>query len=380
MLADTFDSFDESTLGNFQESTLGARTGIAGQLFGGGTYTFRGDTAVSLKRISRFDPAVPEWNQIGVGLSSGSITDAIDFNGNLVICGSFTHILSGQNAVNIMSIDSDETFSALGKGFNSICLGVNVINGKLYACGFFTFNSDFSTSLKRIAVYDPDTDTWSQVGSGADGTVTRLRNRAAGGVYAVGDFNTIDGVSADSIATFDGTTFSQFSADALTIAIEDVAEVDGETVIGGRWVSLLGDGDINDVAIFSGGSWKKMNTGFDGGSTVFVLGVHNAELYAGGDFQLDGSTSKTLRRFAKWDGSTWEEVDGSFQTGGSQVFAITTFNDNLHVSGRLQTAGGSALAINHVTALESGSWAKLATGFDPSNSNCRALLVTEVFD
>jgi len=103
-------------------------------------------------------------------------------------------------------------------------------------------------------------------------------------VYAGGNFTTADGVSANRIAKWDGSTWS-----------------------------ALGSGMNN---------W------------VFALAASGSGLYAGGAFTAAGSAS--ANSIAKWDGSTWSALGSGM---GSWVRGLAVSGDALFAGGQFTTAG-----------------------------------------
>ena len=96
-------------------------------------------------------------------------------------------------------------------------------------------------------------------------------------------------------------------------------------------------------------------------SNVYVLGVYNGELIAGGNFITAGGVS--ANRMAKWNGTSWAPLGSgisaspSFQTG---VYSLTIFNNELVVSGEFTVAGG--VPVNHIAKWNGTSWSAFTTG------------------
>src|SRR5262249_35018354 len=152
--------------------------------------------------------------------------------------------------------------------------------------------------------------TWSSVGSGTIGTVNALAVFDDGGgpaLYAGGSFTSMGGVPANSIAKWNGATWSPLGT-------------------GIRSPAPFIFGVVYALAVYDGGS--------------------GAALYAGGFFGNAGGVSAI--NIAKWDGATWSSlgsgIGGAFPSGN--VYALTTYDDGggaaLYAGGSFGSAGGVA--------------------------------------
>src|SRR5262245_51640648 len=125
-----------------------------------------------------------------------------------------------------------------------------------------------------IAAYDPSTGSWSTLGSGMDGPVYALATLANGSLGAGGSFTTADGVAANNIASWNGTSWS-----ALGLGTgQDVRALttlpNGDLVAGGTFTTAGGVA-ANGIARWNGSSWSALGSGLGmppiGTSTVTSL-------------------------------------------------------------------------------------------------------------
>jgi hypothetical protein len=228
----------------------------------------------------------------------------------------------------------------------------------LYAGGDFTIAG--GVAANHIAKWDGA--SWSALGSGTSGglgrvwALTGIDAGLGGGpvLYAGGDFTTAGGVTVNSIARWDGTSWS-----ALGTGMDGDRVVHSLTVHGsggepalyaGGGFTTAGGVTVNSIAKWDGTSWSALGTGMN--DSVFALTVHDdgsgggAALYAGGFFTAAGGVP--ANSIARWDGTSWSAL-GSGMGGegplpGPYVEALTVFDDSggpaLYAGGSFTTAGG----------------------------------------
>ncbi len=127
------------------------------------------------------------------------------------------------------------------------------------------------------------------------------------------------------------------------------------------WIVVGGGTNIpgvpsNRVAAWDGVQWRALGTGF--GSNVRVLHVHNGDLYAAGDF----TTSPGVQYIARWNGTAWLPLGTNAQNGANNaIYAMTSYNGNLVVSGYFTQVGGTVTA-NRVAQWNGSTWSAIGTG------------------
>jgi hypothetical protein len=170
------------------------------------------------------------WYNLGSGVNPNGTVNAIAVSGNNVyIGGTFTNA-SGVTANRVAMWDGG-TWNSLGtgsaNGVNGTVLAIAVNGSDVYVGG--TFTNAGTTVVRGIAHWDGA--NWSGLGSGATGTsAAEVRGLAFGGdgkLYCCGRFTNISGISASSIARWDGTRWealgSGFFADSAVVRGTDLA-------------------------------------------------------------------------------------------------------------------------------------------------------------
>ncbi len=175
-------------------------------------------------------------------------------------------------------------------------------------------------------------------------------------LYLGGSFASVDGVTANDIAKWDGTSWSAVGGGlagtssgvgALTVFDDGHGPA---LYAGGAFVSAGGVAASN-VAMWDGAHWSALGSGLGGPSdAVAALAAfddgHGPALYAGGSFTTAGGV--TANHIAKWKGSAWSPVGGGMAGGADEsVYALVAFDDGhgpaLIAGGPFDNAGGTTM-------------------------------------
>ncbi|MDZ7832989.1 MAG: hypothetical protein U5L07_14675 [Desulfobacterales bacterium] len=321
-----------------------------GGIYAGGWFTTAGGAPAN--HIAHRDGSA--WSALGEGVlidSSRGPVHALLVDGNGgVYAGGYFDTADGETAHNIAHWDPNTaTWSALGSGVNGMVRALaSDGNGGLYAGGWFTAAGGASASY--IAHWDPDTATWSPLGSGLDDDVEALLADGNGGVYAGGDFTAAGGASANRIAHWDPNT-ATWSAlgDDQGNGVQDTNSTDayvkalaldgnGGLYAGGKF-NTAGSVSAIDVAHWNGSAWSALGSGTDDVNTGEVEALApdgNGGVYAGGEFTTAGG--EPANRIAHWDGTTWSPLGDGVN---DKVYALARdANGVIHAGGTFDTAGG----------------------------------------
>lgn len=250
--------------------------------------------------------------------------------------------------------------------------------GAVYVGGDFTKAGGLAA--QHIARWDGR--SWQPLGEGVDGTVYAIATDGDD-VYVAGKFGVAGGVNANGIARWDGVTWSAVGDGTGVIddyfGTPEPGEVyamliSGDKLyIGGDFVSVDGV-PANSVAQWDGATWSALGRGmgeldwegkFVPQATVYALAFDGTTLYAGGDFTLaDEATANSL---AQWDGASWSALSGGVTltdgNGDPQkgiIKALAVQNGALYAGGWFDKAGG--IAANHVAMWQGTSWNTLGVG------------------
>ena len=234
------------------------------------------------------DAAWEGWTAPGVGYGSCFT----EYHGKLYIGGvnAAGHVAAG----GIVSWDGARFEAAPPLGSSTGIYGMTVWNDHLIVS---TYNPT-CVLMMNGAVWD----TLGYPGTGAFAMTTY-----GGDLVIGGSFTSIDGVAANRVARWNGSTWSALGT-GLTGAFD---RVDALTVHAGQLVAG-GSLTTGHVKVFNEpvGDWETLGLGFN--STVSSLASDGVTLYAAGAFTLSGAAA--VVRNARWDGASWLPVGPAFSS------------------------------------------------------------------
>jgi hypothetical protein len=204
-----------------------------------------------------------------------------------------------------------QVINYLGEYYSVSCFATTPVNsvGKLNGTQWQPFAS---TSQTAFALYQHDSD-----------------------LYAMGTFDSIDGIAANQVARYDGTSWSAIGTATFGggSAVNGAIHYQGDLYIGGGFHDTVG----NCLAKWDGQNWTGFGNFFGGGiDAVNCMTVYNGQLYVGGYFTIaSGSPGNFI---ARYDGTTWTQVGGGL--GGGQLLDMDVYNGELWVCGQITSAGG----------------------------------------
>jgi hypothetical protein len=341
-------------------------TASSGDLYVGGVFAFTGGTTAY--HIAKWNGTA--WSSLGTnpgtanGMDLGVFAVAVAGNGDVYVGGGFS--AAGGVEANNVARWNGTAWSSLGTGAaNGVNNGVVALavagNGDVYVGGDFTKAG--GVSARSIARWNGT--AWSSLGSGiANGTfnnVTALAVAGNGDVYVGGSFYTAGGTAANNIARWNGTTWSSLGT-GVNNGVDNYVNAlaiagNGTLYVGGRFTSA-GGVSAYGIARWNGTTWSPLGTGVN--NTVNVLAVAaNGDLYAGGYFTLAGGTAAA--RVARWNGTAWSSLGtGVVGTNTSLNTLVVAANGDVYAGGYFTTANGAAG--NNIARWNGIAWSNLGTG------------------
>lgn len=230
------------------------------------------------------------------------------------------------------------------------------------------FRSVGGVAARSVARFDGS--AWTSVGadmtgtSGGPGLVWDLEVHN-GALYAAGFFNSAGGVAASNVARFDGTTWSALPGGGTDGTVYALASFQGSLYLGG-FFGAAGGVSTPRIARFDGSTWS-YPAGGPYNDTVYALHVWDsgagAKLFAGGGFvRLGNPSGPYAHGIASYDGVAWLPLGsgtgapGNASTG--RVTAIESFDagggQRLYIGGYIAHAGG--LPVSGVASWNGSSW------------------------
>lgn len=288
----------------------------------------------------------PVWTNVGSGL--GFWPYAVKrHDGKLYVGGQFA-----TGGMTNLAVWNGASWSAFGQPNGKVSAMISS-GGNLYIGGFFT--SVGGVSANYIAMWNGS--AWTNLGTGLNGEARAFASDGTN-LYAGGDFTFAGGIEAFRVAKWNGSAWS--SIGNMGGAVRALAWSDGYLYAGGDFSTAGGIGATN-VARWNGTSWANLGRGMN--STVSSLATDGTNLYAGGSFFWAGD--QLAYYVAQWNGATWTNMGSGM---GQTVAAVQWGNGKLYAGGSFTTAGGGSAS--YVAQWDGQSWTNLGTGL---NNQCTAL-------
>jgi len=332
------------------------------------------------------------WLPLGSGFDE-YVREIVAYKGQLIVGGTFRRV-NGVSASRIARWNGQawEPFGAevIGNEVRAFA----VAGDDLFVGG--SFSKIGTLTVGNIAKWNGT--SWSALATGVTGEVWSIA-KFGSDIVAGGNFATASGTTAKSIARWNGSAWSPMGS-GFEGLVRAICVFDGELIAGGSMSFVYGGKLRSYLARWNGAEWLPLDTpaGTSPG-VIWSLAVHAGWLYLGGDLRDQYGASRNVQR---WDGTNWDAPPEAFsgyfvstlqsfrneifavgtQSGGSfklrawngqtwralepgfdgDVFAATTFRNEVVVAGNFETAGG--VGASKVVRWDGVTWRPLGTGMD----------------
>lgn len=268
-----------------------------GELFAGGNFINADGQPVNF--IARWNGTA--WSDVSGG--TNSIVAALTvYNNKLIVGGYFTD--AEGVPVNYIGAWDENGWTTLGTGMGGSqgqVMALTTWGTDLIAAGFFT--SAGGSPAAHIAKWNGS--SWSTLGSGISSIVYSLTTYGTD-LIAGGYYNGAGGSPAASIAKWNGSSWSPLGSGmgALPAGYNYVfaLEVMNNHLYAGGMFLTAGGVTANGIAMWNGTSWSDLNGGvYYGGSNAYgvnALKVYDGGIFAGGLFTTAGTVG--VAHIAKW--------------------------------------------------------------------------------
>lgn len=344
-----------SSLGPGIGNNVNALAVSGSTLYAGGQFTNVGGTTAN--NIAQWNGT--SWSALGSGMAGFGVATHVSTllvsGSTLYAGGDFT--TAGGISANYLAKWNGSTWTAVGSGMNGAVSALALSAGTLYAGGFFTTAG--GSSATYVAQWNGS--VWSAMNlgmSGGDqfGPYVSVLLVSGSTIYAVGDFITADGMTANDVAAWNGADWSALPGAGSSIngTVFALAVSGSSVYVGGDFTSA-GGGVAKYIAQWNGSGWSGLGSGMD--DDVEALAVSGTNLYAGGDFTTAGGVSANY--IARWNGSAWSPLGSGMN---SDVFTLAVSGANLYAGGFFTTAGG--MPANFIAQWNGSAWSALGSGTD----------------
>ncbi len=348
-------------------------------------YYLSGVVSLTLAVMTQGQPCQPGWSD---QFSSSDLDlwvmdlAVFDDGGGPAVYASGAFSNAGSTKVNHVAKLEGNNWKPLAGGIGSavsalaVCQECPGAGASLYAGGYF--QSAGAVEAHGVARWDGQ--AWSPLGQGITGNPLGMVNSLlvvepgpGGGprLYAAGFFDHAGGVPAQSIAQWDGASWSALGSglDGTVWALAFFDDGSGPALYAGGTFTMAGNVEVNHIARWDGLSWSPVGGGAD--DTVWAMAVFDdgsgAALFAAGDFVAAGGAA--IEKIARWDGVAWTSLRGGGFVGYTPyVHELSIFDDG---SGPALVAGGSFFGVGGIEAAniakwDGSGWHALGTGTEHS--------------
>jgi hypothetical protein len=264
------------------------------------------------------------WERVGGASDLNGMVRSLALapDGRIIVGGGFTNAGGVADADYVAAYDpSTNSFDAIAAGGNGTVLAIAIgTDGTIYLGGSFA-NWASIGAADYIVSYDGS--SWAALGSGMDNDVDDLAiNPLTGHLFAAGNFGYAGGLSTQGAAEWDGSSWTALNPSGLSGSSPSTSSVaisnDGRIYFSGKFTAINGV-SANNIAMWNGSTWYPLGSGINGtglrvrigpDGIVFVSGVFTS---AGGILLAD--------RVAAWNGATWLHLDANLP-GSPNVWAL----------------------------------------------------------
>ena len=316
-----------------------------GKLYAGGEFTTIG--GVSANRIAYWDGTA--WNAMGTGGNAGAVLTIAEGPDGSIYAGGDPTSFGGVANTNFIAKWNGSVWSSVtgaSVANNAVQKLAFAPDGNLYAGGLFT--SIGGVAATRIAKMTA-AGVWSVMSTGSTTTVSAIAIAPNSRVYIGGDTS---GDAVPDVSYWTGAAWvSTGSISGGSTLIEALTfGPNGILYAGGSYTSI-GGVTAGSIAQYNGVAWTPLGTGVaKTASTPEVLQITvqpDGTVLVAGDFDTAGGIT-TVKNIARWNGSAWSFLD--FDIAWSSVRATAQKIDGtLAIGGTGATSSGVAGASTTIT-------------------------------
>jgi hypothetical protein len=275
------------------------------------------------------------WENFSEGINGIVNCVTTDSSGKVYFGGNFSS--AGTTNANNIAVWSSSTWSTLGTGSNGSINAIATYNGKVYAGG--AFSQIGGVNAKNIAVWNGS--VWQALGSGVEGPVAALAIDNSGTIFVGGAFENAGTITVRNIARWNGTQWNALSGGSGQLVgtnneIRALAfDANGKLYLGGNF-DQAGAISANRIATWNGTSWGTLGQGTSG--FVEAIVATPQAIYLGGNFALAGNL--TVNRIAKWNvaSSQFEKLGNGLN---NSVKSLLYDGVNLYAAGSFTNASNT---------------------------------------
>ncbi|MEO1267602.1 MAG: hypothetical protein AAFX99_05860, partial [Myxococcota bacterium] len=337
-----------------------------GQIIIGGRFSYVSGVPVS--NVAAWTGT--DWASLGEGVDINIQAMAIDDSDTLYVGGRANGGFIGFGPNFVYAWDMDQGWRTLGPELEP---GAMVSALELDAQG--TLHAAIAADgeqgrVTQLARWNPDDGQWINLTvQGVDGDVEDIAFDAEGNACVSGLFTAVDGVSAQSIACWNGTAWEAVGDGFNSILYAMHLYDDGRILVGGGQSLNIGTPEEPDfvvgLSLWDGQAWVPFEGGgVSGGSVTEVrsLVVEEDRILVGGSFSSAGTVAAV--NIAQYAQGAWSGLEPGLVNQVNVVLvdgvdAILAEEDGGFVAGGRFSRAGQTLQANNVVRWTGAAWENL---------------------
>ena len=309
------------------------------------------------------------WQSFGARHQGTINTMQFDSQDNLYIGGDFQTVVQPDDSellANRIARWNGSTWETVGTGFDAEvkALGFDA-SGMLHVSGIFSQLGD-GTTLRHIARWNAN---WEPVGPGADENlfegVNALVFAGPGAFYALGDVQHLGGELVNGVGYWTGQQWQGIGGMGMDGTVRALTFDSSGILYAGGDFEYGGSIKVSGLARWDDNAWEPLAQGFSGGSVNALASAADRVIYAGGDFeniqQNDGSELLTYG-ISRWSGTAWEAMGTG--VNGTVNAIVVDASGNVFIGGDFTQDGSSSVALPYIAMWDGISWSSPGGGMD----------------
>ncbi|HRG00572.1 MAG TPA: T9SS type A sorting domain-containing protein [Bacteroidia bacterium] len=295
--------------------------------------------------VTNFAPVLQAQNWLPMYVNQDIRNFYIDTIDNVMYAGGWATDFGGKTTYNGIGIWNDSTWDTLPNKLSGNPSSICRYKNKLYVTGSFN-KLPFNCPSHSLMTWDLINHKWDSVGigiwSGGNDYGSAKMKVINNELYFYGAFDHVAdiNVQALNLIKFDGTNWMSLNYPSYPEIINGIAMYKGELYVYGQFTNLTGDPNMDFLVKYNGTNWVSTGANFNGAHSIESIVVYKNELYIVGYFlKSDGCSGDGI---IKYDGNTWQEVNGGFSLFGNPTSIprhLEVYNDTLYISGNFDKIG-----------------------------------------
>lgn len=312
----TLDSLFELNYGITAGTDVSAIVRWNNQLYVAGNFS-EADSSIKTYNLAVWDGS--NWSPVGHGIEAINNnawvkTFATDTKGNLLVGGNFKS-LGGLYTNAWALIDSNHKVHALNNDIQTLNSATQInailpLSDSTYLLGG-KFSKTFSSgNSSAIAGYNTNSNSWFKLGTYGVGNIYQYINcmaKVGNKIVVGGSFSSIDGVSANNLAYWDGTQWNAMGdpngeVEHLTVFNDSILYIEG-------YFSNINGSTHNYIARYDSSTWRTVGVGLYSSPQDIAVHPYTGELWVitSGSIPNPSGPSYSSNGYAVWDGTKWKD-------------------------------------------------------------------------